>query len=37
MKKGLWYCFVCQEGGDGIQLWMAAKGHSFQEAIEALS
>lgn len=37
MKKGLWYCFVCQEGGDGIQLWMAAKGHSFQQAIEALS
>ena len=35
--KNLWYCFVCAEGGDSIQLWMRAKNLSFQDALNDLN
>lgn len=31
--EGLWYCFVCGEGGDGIQLVMQALGVCFPDAV----
>ncbi len=33
---GLWYCFVCSEGGDGIRLWELVRGVPFAEAVREL-
>ncbi len=34
---GLWYCFVCAEGGDGIELWQRVRGVPFAEAVRELA
>ena len=34
---GLWFCHVCSEGGDAIQLWMRARRVSFAEAVRELA
>ena len=34
---GLWFCHVCAEGGDAIQLWMRARGVTFAEAVRELA
>jgi hypothetical protein len=36
-QKGLWYCFPCSRGGDGLSLYMETRKVSFREAVEALS
>ena len=33
VDHGLWYCFACSEGGDGIELWQRVRGGSFAEAV----
>jgi hypothetical protein len=35
-QKGLWYCFPCGRGGDGLSLYMEVRKVSFREAVEAL-
>ena len=35
--RGLWYCFPCGEGGDGIALYMKARRVSFAEAVSELA
>lgn len=35
-RKGLWYCFVCAEGGDGITLYMRARRLCFPDAVREL-
>lgn len=37
VEKGLWYCFPCGEGGDGISLYMKARRQSFSEAVRELA
>ena len=32
-RRGLWYCFPCGIGGDGISLVMRLKGLRFKEAV----
>lgn len=34
---GLWYCFVCGEGGDGIRLWQRARCTDFTTTVKELS
>ncbi len=34
---GLWYCFVCAEGGDGLELWQRVRGVSFAEAVREMA
>ena len=34
---GLWYCFVCAEGGDGLELWQRVRGCSFAAAVLELA
>lgn len=34
--KNVWYCHVCNEGGDGIRLVERAKGITFREAVTAI-
>ncbi len=34
---GLWYCFVCADGGDGIRLWELVRGVSFAAAVLELA
>lgn len=36
-KQGLWYCFPCAEGGDGITLWMRARAVAFGDAVKDLA
>lgn len=36
-KKDVWFCFVCDEGGDAIGLLMKARRMTFVEAVEELS
>ncbi len=36
-ERGLWYCFACSEGGDGIELWQRVRGCSFAEAVRELA
>ena len=36
-NRSLWYCFVCQEGGDGIQLVKRARGLDFATAVRWLA
>ena len=36
-KKNWWYCFVCQEGGDGIRLVKRARGLDFATAVRWLA
>ena len=36
-ERGLFKCFVCGEGGDGIALWMAVRSVSFAEAVQEIS
>ncbi|MGI9038093.1 MAG: CHC2 zinc finger domain-containing protein [Gemmatimonadota bacterium] len=33
IDRGLWYCFVCGEGGDGIDLVMRARALGFRDAV----
>ena len=35
--RGLWYCFPCAEGGDGIRLWMRVRGVGFADAVKDLA
>ena len=35
--KGLWFCFPCGEGGDGIKLYMSARRLNFAEAVRELA
>ena len=35
--KGLWFCFPCGEGGDGIKLYMRARRLNFAEAVRELA
>ena len=35
--RGLWYCFPCSEGGDGIMLYMKARRLGFAEAVRELA
>jgi hypothetical protein len=35
--KGVWYCFVCGLGGDGIELFMKARRIEFAEAVRELA
>lgn len=35
--KGLWYCFPCAEGGDGIKLVMRTRGCTFVQAVRELT
>ena len=35
--KGLWFCFPCGEGGDGIKLYMRARRTEFAEAVRELA
>ena len=35
--KGLWYCFPCAEGGDGIRLWMRTRRVDFTAAVQELT
>ena len=35
--KGVWYCFVCGLGGDGIALFMKARRIEFAEAVRELA
>jgi hypothetical protein len=34
--KGLWHCFSCGRGGDGISLFQQARGLEFKQAVEEL-
>jgi hypothetical protein len=34
--NGLWYCDVCDEGGDGIRLWECVRRVSFVDAVREL-
>ena len=36
-EKGLWHCFPCSEGGDGIRLMQRARGISFAEAVRRIT
>ena len=36
ITKGLWYCFPCNLGGDGIALVMGLKNLTFAEAVREL-
>lgn len=36
-KNGLWYCFPCAVGGDGIELWKLARNVDFKNAVRDLS
>ena len=36
-ERGLFKCFVCDEAGDGIALWMAVRQVSFPEAVRELA
>ncbi len=36
-ERGLWYCFPCAEGGDGLELWQRVRGVSFAEAVRELA
>ena len=35
--KGVWHCFPCGEGGDGISLFQRVRGLSFPEAVQQLA
>lgn len=35
--EGLWYCFPCGEGGDGLRLYMRARRVEFSEAVRELA
>jgi hypothetical protein len=35
-EHGRFKCFVCGEGGDGIELWMRVRGVSFVDAVREL-
>ncbi len=35
-ERGLFKCFVCDEGGDGIELWMHVRGVTFAEAVREM-
>ncbi len=35
-ERGLFKCFVCDEGGDGIALWMHVRGVTFAEAVREM-
>jgi len=37
VDRGLWYCFPCSEGGDGIELLQRVRGCSFAEAVRELA
>ena len=37
LGAGLWYCFVCGVGGDGIELWRRVRHVSFAEAVKDLA
>ncbi len=37
VDRGLWYCFACSEGGDGIELWQRVRSCSFAEAVRELA
>lgn len=34
--KGLWKCFGCDAGGDGIRLWMRARRVDFKRAVREM-
>ena len=36
-KSGLWYCFHCKRGGDGLSIYMEVKGYTFPEAVRVLT
>jgi hypothetical protein len=36
-KKNLYYCFVCNEGGDAIRYYMKTRNVRFKEAVKALA
>jgi DNA primase len=36
-ERGLFYCFVCGAGGDGIELWQQVRGVSFVDAVRGLA
>ena len=36
-ERGLWHCFPCGEGGDGIELWMRVRGVTFADAVRELA
>jgi hypothetical protein len=37
LRKGVWFCQVCQVGGDGIELVMRKKGLSFADAVREVA
>lgn len=37
VEKGLWYCFPCGEGGDGISLYMKTRRQSFGDTVRELA
>lgn len=36
-EKGLWHCFACHAGGDGIKFVMDKESYSFEEAVEHIA
>lgn len=34
--KNAWYCFPCNDGGDGIDLWMQVRKVDFSEAVQEM-
>ena len=36
-EKGVWYCDVCAEGGDGIRLWERVRNTSFGDAVREIT
>lgn len=37
VDEGLWYCFPCGIGGDGIDLWQRVRGVTFPEAVREVA
>jgi DNA primase len=35
--KGLWHCFSCERGGDGLELLVKARRMGFLEAVRELA
>jgi len=35
-EKGVWNCFGCGQGGDGIELWMKIRGVGFADAVREM-
>ena len=35
--KAVWKCFPCDDGGDGIGLWMRVRGVGFSDAVRELT